>query len=108
MSREIRHKETESSAEGGEKLVILMRPTLGAADPSVIGYARKKHKTNTSIVGNALLYCELGPTFMLPTGTKTGVLGSVEINEGNLKEINLSIGIGIRKRGRNAQLQPLF
>lgn len=55
MFTEIGCKETESLAKNGNKLVIPVRSILTAAAFSVSGNMHKRHKTTTSVVGNALL-----------------------------------------------------
>lgn len=62
MSRKIGPKEAGSSAESGDKLVTLVRPTLDGPGSSVSSNACEKPKTNISGVG------EKGPAFSRPAG----------------------------------------
>lgn len=62
-------------AGGGGRLVNLVRLTLDREDSLVNGNARKKRKTNTYVVGNALLRLALEFTSTLPAGIKSGVPG---------------------------------
>lgn len=96
MSSEIKRRETEFSAKGGDKLLNLMRPTLYAPDCSVSGNAHKKLKTNISVMGNALLCTCSGET-------GTGVSGGNQISG---IDLNSPSGWNTHKKALPWKLHP--
>lgn len=109
MSTEIEHKAVWFSAKGGNKLVILEpSPHLCIVHSSISGNARKKRKSNTSVVGNAMLWFTIGPTSTLPTVLRPLcrelIKSAKNLNEADRYHRNTNINVDKRRTYAKAAL----
>lgn len=70
--------------EGGYELIIPVKLIPDAINSSVNGYARKQRKLITSVVNNASLCSEVGPTFTPSTRINIGIPRGDQITERDL------------------------